>query len=238
MPFDPLYLLIVVVPGLILSGAASLLVKSRFNYYSRIPSTRGYTGAMAAQKLLDRAGIHDVQIVRVDGFLSDHYDPVNKRLALSPPVYDSTSVAALGVATHEAGHAIQHATGYFPLKWRSILVPAVQFGSPIGMYAMAGGLALMAGGMLLGKIVFLIGVVLFGAMVLFQAVTLPVEFNASARAKALVVEAGIVGNQEREGIDKVLFAAALTYVAAFVSTLLTLLYFLYRSGLLGGSSRD
>jgi uncharacterized protein len=238
MFFDPLYLLFVVVPGLILSGAASLLVKSRFNYYSRIPSTRGYTGAMAAQKLLDRAGIHDVEIVRVDGFLSDHYDPTNKRLALSPPVYDSTSVAAIGVATHEAGHAIQHATGYYPLKWRSLLVPVVQFGSPIGMYAMMGGLALMGGGMAFGQWVFVLGVILFGAMVLFQAVTLPVEFNASARAKALVVEAGIVGNQERDGIDKVLGAAALTYVAAFVSTLLTLLYFLYRAGLLGGRSDD
>jgi Zn-dependent membrane protease YugP len=234
MFFDPMYFLIVVIPGLILSGAASMLVKSRFNYYSRVPSTRGYTGAMAARKLLDKAGIHDVSIVRVDGFLSDHYNPTTKQLALSPPVYDSTSVAAIGVATHEAGHAIQHATGYYPLKWRSALVPAVQFGSPIGMYAMMGGLALMASGMALGKMVFLLGAVAFAILVLFQLVTLPVEFNASSRAKALVVEAGIVGHQEREGIDKVLGAAALTYVAAFVSTLLTLLYFLWRSGLLGG----
>ena len=235
MFFDPMYFLIVVIPGLILSGAASMLVKSRFNYYSRVPSTRGYTGAMAAKKLLDKAGIHDVSIVRVNGFLSDHYNPATKQLALSPPVYDSTSVAAIGVATHEAGHAIQHATGYYPLKWRSLLVPVVQFGSPIGMYAMMGGLALMAVAPAFGKILFMVGAMAFGALLVFQGVTLPVEFNASSRAKALVVEAGIVGHQEREGIDKVLGAAALTYVAAFVSTLLTLLYFLWRSGLLGGS---
>jgi uncharacterized protein len=226
------------VPGLLLSLYASYLVKSRFNYYSRVPSTRGFSGAMAAKRLLDGAGIHDVEIVRVDGFLSDHYDPVNKRLALSPPVYDSTSVAALGVATHEAGHAIQHATGYYPLKWRSMLVPVVQFGSPISMYALSIGLALMMGGSLLGQYIFYAGIVLFGAVLLFQLVTLPVEFNASARAKALVVEAGIVGAQEREGVDKVLSAAALTYVAAFVQTLFTLLYFLWRAGLLGGRRED
>jgi Zn-dependent membrane protease YugP len=225
-------------PGLLLSLYASYLVKSRFNYYSRVPSTRGFSGAMAAKRLLDGAGIHDVEIVRVDGFLSDHYDPVNKRLALSPPVYDSTSVAALGVATHEAGHAIQHATGYYPLKWRSMLVPVVQFGSPISMYALSIGLALMMGGSLLGQFIFYAGIVLFGAVLLFQLVTLPVEFNASSRAKALVVEAGIVGAQEREGVDKVLSAAALTYVAAFVQTLFTLLYFLWRAGLLGGRREE
>ena len=232
---DPMYFLIVVIPGMILSGGASWLVKSRFTKYSKIPSTRGYTGQMAAQRLLDQAGIHDVEIVRVQGFLSDHYDPRNKRLALSPPVFDSTSVAAIGVATHEAGHAIQHATGYYPLKWRSLLVPVVQFGSPIGTYAMIGGLMLMASNAFLGQVVFLIGAAAFSCLLLFQLVTLPVEFNASNRAKQLVVEAGIVGHQEREGIDKVLGAAAMTYVAAAVQTALTLLYFLWRSGLLGGS---
>lgn len=231
---DPFYFLLVIIPGLLLSGAASWLVKSRFNHYSKIPSTRGYTGQMAAQRLLDQAGIHDVEIVRVQGFLSDHYNPMTKQLALSPPVFDSTSVAAIGVATHEAGHAIQHATGYFPLKWRSIIVPAAQIGSPVGMYGMMIGGAMMAGGSLFGQVIFFIGVVAFSCMLLFQLITLPVEFNASARAKQLVVEAGIVGHQERDGIDKVLGAAAMTYVAAFVQTLLTLLYFLWRSGLLGG----
>ncbi len=244
MFFDPWYLILVMLPGLVLSGIASWMVKTRFNYYSKVPSTMGYTGSMAAKKLLARAGIQDVQVVRVDGFLSDHYDPVNKRLALSPPVFDSTSIAAIGVATHEAGHAIQHATGYYPLKWRSLLVPVVQFGSPFSTWGMIIGLALWGGagasggaGSMLGQTIFMVGVGLFGLLVLFQLVTLPVEFNASSRAKALVVEAGIVGYQEREGIDKVLNAAALTYVAAFVQSLLTLLYFLWRAGLLG-NSRD
>ncbi len=237
MGIDPIYYLVMGL-GTLLSAGASWLVKSRFNKYSKVPSTRGYTGQMAAQKLLDHAGITDVKVVRVQGFLSDHYNPTNKTLALSPPVFDSTSVAALGVATHEAGHAIQHNIGYYPLKWRSAIVPAVKFGSPIGMYAMFGGLALMASQVAFGKTVFLVGVVCFAALLLFQLVTLPVEFNASARAKRLVVEAGIVGHQEREGIDKVLSAAAMTYVAAFVGTLLQLLYFLWRSGLLSGNNRS
>jgi Zn-dependent membrane protease YugP len=155
-------------------------------------------------------------------------------LALSTPVFDQTSIAAIGVATHEAGHAIQHATGYFPLKWRSLLVPATGIGSKFGTYTMMGGLMLMAVAGPIGKVVFLIGAGLFGLLLLFQLVTLPVEFNASNRAKQLVVEAGIVSEQERHGIDKVLTAAAMTYVAAFLTTLLTLLYFLHRAGLLGG----
>lgn len=241
MGFDWRYMLFVVIPGAILSGGASMLVKSRFNKYSKVPTTKGYTGEQAAQMLLDRAGISDVRVVRVNGFLSDHYNPTNKTLALSPPVFDSTSVAAIGVATHEAGHAIQHATGYYPLKWRSAIVPAVQFGSPIGNYAMMGGLMLMAAGGAMGsfgKWVFILGAVAFSMLLLFQLVTLPVEFNASARAKNLVVEAGIIGHQEAKGVSKVLNAAAMTYVAAFVTTLLTLLYFLMRSGLLGGNRRN
>lgn len=240
--FDWMYVLVVIIPGLVLSGAASWLVKSRFNHYSQIGTMRGLTGAQAARVLLDRAGIRDVEIVPVDGFLSDHYDPVNKRLALSPPVYNSQSVAAIGVATHEAGHAIQHATGYAPLKIRSALVPAVQFGSPFATWGMVIGLALWGGagaagdgGSSLGHAIFLIGAGLFALLVLFQLVTLPVEYDASYRAKNLVVEAGIISPAEREGVDKVLGAAALTYVAAFVTSLLTLLYFLYRAGLLGGN---
>jgi len=232
---DPIYFLFVI-PGVLFSMYAQSLVKSRFKKYSKIPSTRGYTGAQAAQKMLDYAGITDTEIVRVQGFLSDHYNPATKHLALSPPVYDSTSVAAIGVATHEAGHAIQHATGYKWLAYRSLVVPAVQFGSPIGMWAMIGGLALMYAGLKIGPIVFIIGAIAYSLLLLFQLITLPVEFNASARAKKLVVESGIIGSQESEGVQKVLTAAALTYVAAFVSTLLTLLYFLYRSGLLGGRS--
>ncbi len=229
-----MYALLVLIPSALLSGGAAMLVKSRFARYSKVPSTRGYTGQMAAQKLLDYAGINDVQVVRVDGMLTDHYNPTTKQLALSSQVFDRTSVAAIGVATHEAGHAIQHAKGYYPLKWRSALVPVANIGTRFGQYAMFGGVAVMAASQVIGQWVFLAGAIAYGMFLLFQLVTLPVEFNASSRAKQLVVEAGIVGAQEREGIDKVLNAAAMTYVAAFVTSLLTLLYFLYRSGLLGG----
>lgn len=235
--FDMGYILLVLLPSMALSGGAAWLVKTRFAKYSRIPSTRGYTGQMAAQKLLDYAGIHDVQVVRIDGMLTDHYNPTTKRLALSSQVFDRTSIAAIGVATHEAGHAIQHATGYYPLKWRSLIVPAANIGTRFGTYGMMGGLAIMGANRVFGQWVFLIGAAAFGLFLLFQLITLPVEFNASARAKRLVVEAGIVGPQERDGIDKVLGAAALTYVAAFVTSLMTLLYFLYRAGLLGGNER-
>ena len=234
--FDIWYILLVMIPGGLLSMWAQYMVKSRFSKYSEVATQRGVRGHQAAQMLLDRAGITDVQIVRVDGYLSDHYNPVTKHLALSPPVYDSNSVAAIGVATHEAGHAIQHATGYPWLAYRSLIVPAVQYGSPIGNYAMIGGLIMMSAGMALGTPIFIFGAIAFSLLLLFQLITLPVEFNASARAKALVVEAGIINQQEAEGVAKVLNAAAMTYVAAFVQTLLTLLYFLWRSGLL--SSRD
>jgi Zn-dependent membrane protease YugP len=224
---DPMYLLIVMIPGLLISGGASLLVRAAFNKYSRIGSRRGYTGAQAAQILLDRAGIHDVSIVSTRGYLSDHYNPQSKQLALSQAVYASNSLAAVGVACHEAGHAIQHATGYAALGLRSALVPMAGIGSSLGYIVMIVGL-------MLSPFVVGIGILIFSAVLLFQLVTLPVEFNATSRAKKLVVEAGIVDQDERYGIDRVLNAAALTYVAAVVSTLLTILYFLLRSGLLGG----
>jgi uncharacterized protein len=188
--------------------------------------------------LLDQAGITDVQIVPTSGYLSDHYNPVNKTLALSEPVYNSSSIAAVGVATHEAGHAIQHATAYAPLWLRSALVPTVGIGSSIGMYAMMIGAGMVAAEQGIGKVIFLVGVVSFSCVLLFQLVTLPVEFNASSRARRLVVEAGIIDMDERQGVDRVLTAAALTYVAAAISTALTLLYFLWRSGILSGGNRD
>ncbi len=234
------FVLWVTLPSAILSGGAAWLVKSRFAKYSKVPTTRGYTGQMAAQKLLDAAGIHDVEVVRVDGMLTDHYNPRTKKLALSSQVFDRTSVAAIGVATHEAGHAIQHATGYYPLKWRSAIVPAANMGTRFGTWGMMIGLMIEGGAQSaggaggIGYYIFVAGAFAFGLFLLFQLVTLPVEFNASNRAKRLVVEAGIVGEQEREGIDKVLNAAAMTYVAAFVTSLLTLLYFLHKAGLLGG----
>jgi Zn-dependent membrane protease YugP len=228
MIFDYRYLLFVVLPGMVIAGIASLLVKAAFSRYSRVASRKGYTGAQAAQILLDQAGIQDVRIVPHQGYLTDHYDPTNKTLALSEEVYGSRSLAAIGVATHEAGHAIQHATNYAPLWLRSALVPTVGIGSSLGIYAMMFGVAFQWQGLVL------IGAILFSAVLLFQLVTLPVEFNASSRAKRLVVESGIVDPDERYAIDAVLNAAALTYVAAAVQTALVLLYYLYRSGLLGG----
>jgi hypothetical protein len=227
MIFDPMYLLFIL-PGLALSLWASFRTKSAFNKYSKVRSMNGYTGAQAARMLLDRAGLQDVKIGRSHGILSDHYNPLTRSLALSEPVFDSPSLAAIGVATHEAGHAIQHAEHYKPLWLRSVLVPTANIGSSIGYFVMLMGLMFASQGMVL------IGAVLFGTVLLFQIVTLPVEFDASARAKQLVVAQGIISPTEREGVDKVLNAAALTYVAAAVSTLLTLLYFLMRSGLLGG----
>lgn len=234
--FDIYYILLVVLPSLVLSGGASWLVQVVFSRYSKVGTRRGLTGAQAAQLLLDRAGIRDVQVVPVAGHLTDHYDPQNKTLALSQDVYGSDSVAAIGVATHEAGHAIQHAVGYVPLRLRALSVPAANIGSQFGMMTMLGGLFLIGVSPVLGKSVLLIGVGLFTLVLLFQLITLPVEFNASFRARQLVVEAGIVTPDERGGIDRVLTAAALTYVAAAVSTALTLIFFLMRSGLL--NSRD
>jgi len=227
MFFDPTYVLMVLLPGLLISGVASLMVRSAFGRYSQVGSRRGYTGAQAAQELLDRAGIHDVSVVPTHGYLSDHYNPATKQLALSEAVYASRSVAAIGVACHEAGHAIQHAEHYLPLAARSAIVPMAGIGSTLGYTVMAIGL-------FIHPTIVLVGAILFAGVLLFQLVTLPVEFDASARAKRLVVEAGIVDADERVGMDRVLNAAALTYIAAAVSTLLTLLYFLMRSGLLGG----
>lgn len=229
------YLLMVVLPGMVISGIASWMVKAAFNKYSKVGSRRGITGARAAQMLLDRAGITDVQVVPTQGYLSDHYNPRSKHLALSEPVYNSSSIAAIGVATHEAGHAIQHATSYGPLGLRSLLVPTVGIGNKIGYFAMMIGAGLVASQNAVGMWVFGAGVALFSCVLLFQLITLPVEFNASNRARRLVVEAGIIDADERTGVDRVLTAAAMTYVAAAVSTLLTLLYFLMKSGLLGGN---
>jgi Zn-dependent membrane protease YugP len=202
---------------------ASFRTKSAFNKYSRVRSGAGHTGAQAARIMLDRAGLHDVKIHRASGFLSDHYNPMTRSLSLSEQVYDLPSIASIGVATHEAGHAIQHAQHYKPLWLRSTLVPTANVGSSIGYFMMLIGLVLSSDGMIL------LGAGLFSMVLLFQIVTLPVEFDASARAKELVVANGIITAQEREGVDKVLNAAALTYVAAAVSTLLTLLYFLMRA---------
>jgi Zn-dependent membrane protease YugP len=227
MYFDPMYFLFIA-PAFIFSLWASWRTKANFKTYSKVPVSSGMSGAEAARRLLDGAGINDVQIGRSRGMLSDHYNPVNKTLALSDGVFDSRSLAAVGIAAHEAGHAIQHAKHYGPLKLRSMLVPTASIGSNLGYMVMLLGLFISPN-------LVLVGAVLFSAVLIFQIVTLPVEFDASNRAKALVVEKGIVGVAERRGMDKVLNAAAMTYVAAVASSISTLLYFLVRSGLLGGS---
>ena len=179
--------------------------------------------------MLDQAGLYNVKIERAHGFLSDHYDPRARCLRLSPDVHDRASIAAVGVACHEAGHAIQHAREYAPLQMRTALVPLAGIGSNLSWIVITAGIFLA-----LTDLVYL-GIVLFSATVIFQLVTLPVEFDASKRAKELVVDFGILMPHERVGVDKVLNAAAWTYVAAAVSSIFTLLYFLLRAGLLGGS---
>jgi hypothetical protein len=215
-------------PALALAGIASLITKTTFSRYSRISASSGLTGAEAASRLLERKGVNDVRVERINGFLSDHYDPRSRTLRLSPNVYDSDSLSAIGVACHEAGHALQHASHYAPLSLRSALVPVTQIGT-IAPYIII-PLGLILGSLSLVKL----GIALFAIVVLFTLITLPVEWNASARAKEFMVSSGIVSAQERASAGKVLNAAFLTYIAAAVSALLTLLYYLIRSGLLGG----
>ena len=234
MYFDPMYLLFIA-PALLLSLWASFRTRSAFNKYSRVKTLSGLNGSQAAARLLRNAGITDVEIVSTRGMLTDHYNPATKKLALSEAVYGTPSIAAVGVACHEAGHAIQHAQGYKPLWLRSLLVPTANIGSTVGYLVMLVGLMLLStSGGENGAGIVLFGAVLFSAVLAFQIVTLPVEFDASARAKRLAVETGVVLPAERQGMDRVLNAAALTYVAAAISTLMTLLYFLMRAGLLGG----
>lgn len=234
MFFDPMYMLFVMLPGMAISMWASWRVKSAFNKYSKVRVSTGLTGAQAARIMLDRAGLHDVKINRANGFLSDHYNPMTRSLGLSPEVHDQPSIAAVGVATHEAGHAIQHARNYAPLWLRSLLVPTVGIGSQLGYFVMAIGLFMSSGAEGGPSPIFWLGALMFSCVVAFQLVTLPVEFDATNRAKQLVVPDGIITSHERAGMDKVLNAAAMTYIAAAISSLLTLLYFLMRAGVLGG----
>ena len=231
MIFDPLYL-ILLIPGILLASWASLRVNSAFKRYSRIPSSTRMTGAQLARVILDRNGLNDVTIERVSGFLSDHYDPAARKLRLSPQVFDSYSIAAQGIAAHETGHALQHKSHYAPLQLRSALVPIAGFGSKFAWILIMIGvmMASMGGGLGIAKL----GVLLFAATVLFTLITLPVEFNASTRAKAMLTSHGIVSSQETQGINAVLNAAAMTYVAGAVTAVLQLLYWVIRLGLLGG----
>lgn len=222
--FDPTYILVLI--GVVISMIASARVKSTFQKYSRVRSRTNMTGAQAAQRVLNSAGIHDVTIRHVSGDLTDHYDPRNKTLNLSDPVYGSASVAAIGVAAHECGHAIQHQQGYSPLSLRSALVPVANFGSAISWPLIIAGVIFGGTGSTLCKI----GILLFSAAVLFQLVTLPVEFNASFRAVRILGETGILGEQELPYTKKVLKAAALTYVAGAAAAILQLLRLLILFG--------
>ena len=227
MLFDPIYF-VFLAPAMLLAMWAQFRVRSAFSAASRIPSENGLSGARAADALLREAGVEGVEIEPAEGFLSDHYVPGQKRLRLSPEVYSGRSLAAVGVAAHECGHAIQDARHYPLLVMRNFLVPVASIGSSAAWIIMIAGFVLS-----LLPLVY-IGIVAFSTTVVFQLVNLPVEFDASRRAQAALLEAGLVSYQEDSEIKKVLDAAALTYVAATLTSALTLLYFLFRSGLLGG----
>jgi hypothetical protein len=237
MYFDPLYWLMIGA-GMALSLWAQFRVKSAFAKYSRIGTSSGMTGAQVAQRILADNRISDVRIEPIAGAMTDHYDPRSRTLRLSEPVYQSQSMAAVGVAAHEVGHAIQHAQRYAPLGFRSAWVPVANFGSGLSMFVIMA--ALMTGGMatVLGSKLAWAGILLFATTTVFTLITLPVEFDASRRALATLERGGYLSPPELAGARKVLSAAALTYVAAFVSSLLTLAYYAIRLGVLGGRSND
>ncbi len=211
--------LLYAVPGLLLGLYAQAKVKSAFNKYSKVRTRRGLTGAQAARAILDANGLYDVAVERVKGFLSDHYDPRSRVLRLSPGVYDNPSIASVGVAAHESGHALQHAKGYWPLQLRTTIVPTVQVGSWLGPIIFIIGLII--NWISLAEV----GLIFFGLTVVFAIVTLPVEIDASRRAKAVLVSQGIVSPEERKGVNAVLDAAALTYVAAAIQAIMIFLYY-------------
>ena len=215
---------------------AQFRVSSAYNKNVRLPSRGRITGREAAAAVMERAGIRDVEIVQVPGQLTDHYDPMNKRLALSEHNYHGTSLAALGVAAHEAGHAIQHKVGYSMMKLRQTMVPATQIAASVSNYVILAGILLLTfAGSALGYNLLMLGAVALAVICLFQLVTLPVEFDASRRAKAQLVNLGIVDRDEMSGVHETLDAAALTYVAAFVASLGSLLHILL---MLLGSRRE
>jgi len=224
---DPLYIAILA-PALILSAYASFKVRSTFAKYSREPVHSGMSGADVARAILRKNGIMNVRVETSQGAFSDHYDPGEKVVRLSPDVYQGRSVASVAVAAHEVGHVLQDAHEYAPMVLRSAAVPIARFGSSMSWIFIIGGFLLQ-----FIQLAY-IGVILFLGVVLFQLVTLPVEFNASSRAKETLLSTGLVDQAQAAGVSKVLNAAAMTYVAAALSAVLTLLYFLIRLGLLGG----
>ena len=219
MPFfyyyDPTYFLVII--GFIFAMLASTGVQRAFNKYSKVKSYRGYTGADAARKILDGSGLYHVRIEHISGNLSDHFDPKANVIRLSDATYNDTSVAAIGVAAHEAGHAVQHAVGYAPIKLRNSIVPVVNIASGLSMPLFLIGLLFSF------PTLTTLGIILFASALLFQVVTLPVEFNASRRAITILNQSAMLEEDELKGAQKVLKAAAMTYVAAVISTALQLL---------------
>lgn len=224
------YYLVYIIPGVIITLLAQLYVNSTFKKYKTVPTSNGITGMTAARGILDSNGLYQVPVVPIEGELTDHFDPRSNTVSLSQPVYGVASVGAVGVAAHEVGHALQYAQDYWPIKLRSALVPVCNIGSSISV-------PLMVVGMVLNSLNLVwLGIILFSLAVLFQLVTLPVEFNASSRALAIIGQNGMVTQEEYKGCKKVLTAAALTYVAGLLTSLLQLLY--YVAIFTGGRRRD
>ncbi|MFM8336991.1 MAG: zinc metallopeptidase [Opitutaceae bacterium] len=218
-----IWIILIIVP-MLFGLYAQMKIRSAYSKNVEIPSRGHIRGAEAAAAVMQSAGISDVEIVEVEGELTDHYDPINKRLALSSPNYHGTSLAALGVAAHEAGHAIQHKVGYAMMTVRQSMAPATQIAAGVSNFVMIAGIFLLSTA--IGGTLLTIGAVALAVICLFQLVTLPVEFDASRRAKAELVRLGIVGDDEMSGVHETLDAAALTYVAAFVAALGSLLHIL------------
>jgi Zn-dependent membrane protease YugP len=221
MFFDLQYL-VLTIPALLFSLWAQWRVKSTFHRFAQVGVRSGYSGAQAAQAVLQTAGVKGVRVERHEGFLTDHYDPLAKALRLSPQVYDGQSISSIAVAAHEAGHAIQDKVGYLPLVWRSALVPLCNVGNMLWFLPFMAGLLLRQ--LSFAPVLIWTGIGLFAAVVVFQLITLPTEFNASNRAKAVLTSTGIVSTQaEADGVKRVLDAAALTYVAAAAASVLQLI---------------
>ena len=216
--------IIILIPAIIFSIAAQIMVKSAFSEYSKVRNSRGLTGADAAREILDRNGLSNVRIEHISGSLTDHYDPKANVIRLSDDVYGSATVAAVGVAAHEAGHAVQYAEGYYPIKIRNAIIPVTRFGSSLSTPLVILGLVLS------WDFLITAGILLFCAVVLFQAITLPVEFNASGRALKTLRSSHFLEDDEMKGARSVLTAAAMTYVAAMLSALLSLVRLLVISG--------
>ena len=230
--FDPMYL-IFMIPAFLLMALSSWYVRSAYNKWSRVRASSGLTGTQAAQRLISTGNLYGVQVAGTAGQLTDHYDPRDKTLYLSRGVAESPSIASVAVAAHELGHAMQDAEGYFPMTIRSALVPAVNIGSNLGWILIIIGLILRITG------IAWVGVLVFALGALFALATLPVEFNASSRAKELLYATGIIQTEEeRHGVNQVLNAAALTYVAGLVTAVMQVLYYVFLIGGMGGRRRS